>query len=176
MWAKSRFNTDGGYGGGQALLVAEESLAHKTAMGATTDAITFYKQDYTSSQPVGFISFNINVQGKYYPMVALRENGSWSNLSIYDIFLTKSDDWKTLCKKAGISPPDTLEELVADSAKLAVILGNSSATRFMLMCCTGDFMASAVTSDAFLYALGNSKYKEMVYTNEHWAKFLAMVA
>lgn len=56
-----------------------------------------------------------------------------------------------------------------------LIFANYEAVRHMVFNCTGDFMIASVRSDTFLTALANSQYREMVYVNEHWTKFLAMV-
>ena len=87
---------------------------------------------------------------------------------MYACFFCKTDDISGL-KSYGNSKSDIL----ANSADL---LSNESAVRYMIYNCTGDFMVSAIKSSVFLTALESSPYKEMVYANEHWAKFLAMVA
>ena len=95
---------------------------------------------------------------------------------LYNWALFKADDWQNLCEKAGVTAPSTIAELIADSASIAAILGSEDAVKFMIAQCTGDFMASAIQSDVFLTALNASPYKTLVQGNEHWAKFLAMVA
>jgi len=104
-----------------------------------------------------------------------RSTSRYSRASYYAVALFKPDDWQTLCAKAGVSAPSTLDELTADTTALTTILSNKSAVDFMAKRCTGDFMCAAVSTEAFLTALEASVYKEFVYANEHWAKFLAMV-
>ena len=101
----------------------------------------------------------------YYCAVNLRE-----------YFAVKADDAQMLCSMVGISQVSSLSDLIVDVEKISKILENENAVKFMVLRCTGDFMAYAVQSSTFLTALESSPYKELVYANEHWAKFLAMVA
>lgn len=96
-------------------------------------------------------------------------------LNMYMVVILKPDDWSTLGSIAGITVPLTLEEFVDDSSALETIMNNKDAVNFMIMQCTGDFMASAVQSSTFRNILNNSPYKDLVYANEHWAKFLSMI-
>lgn len=98
-----------------------------------------------------------------------------ASLSVSSLALYKADDWKTLCSKAGISAPANLTALISNASSIAAILNNESAVKFMVRKCTGDFMAAFVTSSACMSALASSPYKETVYANYHWSKFLAMV-
>lgn len=92
--------------------------------------------------------------------------------NIYMFALFKNDDIATLASKAGITA-SSITDILTNSSTL---LANESAVNFMCKKCTGDFMASAMASDTFLTALESSPYKNKVYANPHWAKFLAMVS
>ena len=86
--------------------------------------------------------------------------------------MVKSDDWETLCSKAGITPSSIDGVLTQSEA----ILSNKNAVQFMVSQCTGEFMVSAIQNSTFMTALNSSPYKTIVQGNEHWSKFLAMVA
>ena len=96
--------------------------------------------------------------------------------TVYAVALLKADDITTLCTKAGLTAPTDLATLIADSASIESILNSKDAVGFMTKQCTGDFMASFVESENCLTALDASPYKATIQANEHWAKFLAMVA
>lgn len=91
---------------------------------------------------------------------------------IYVVVLTKIDDWQTLAEKSGITA-SSIDDILTNSTTL---LSNKEAVNYMIYNCTGDFMARAVQSETFLTALNNSQYKTIIMANEHWAKFLNMVA
>lgn len=93
-------------------------------------------------------------------------------LSFKSWFLTEPDDWQTLASKAEISA-SSMSDLIANAETL---LSNKSAVEFMVYNCTGDFMVSALQSDTFLSALESSDNKNVVYENEHWAKFLNLLS
>lgn len=90
----------------------------------------------------------------------------------YNAFFTKADDWATLAQKAGITA-SSIGDILTNSTTL---LSNAEAVEFMIYNCTGDFMVSAVANSTFLTALNNSSYKTVIQANEHWNKFLNMVA
>ena len=92
--------------------------------------------------------------------------------TFYAACLTKSDKWHELAEKAGITA-SSISDVISSAETL---LSSRFAVIFMIYNCTGDFMVSAIQSSTFLSALESSPYKELVYANEHWAKFLAMVA
>ena len=96
-------------------------------------------------------------------------------LNMYAYFLTKEDDWKTLCEKANITNHTELNELINDTTGIRDILASRKTVYHMITQCTGDFMISFISNSNCLSALESSPYKDMVYANEHWAKFLAMV-
>lgn len=86
--------------------------------------------------------------------------------------VTGEDDWQTLANLAGITAT-SIEEVLINSETL---LSNENAVLFMVHNCTGNFMLAAIQSDTFLNALNNSPFKTIIYANEHWSKFLTMVA
>lgn len=106
--------------------------------------------------------------------ITIRLNAYLSSGEIYDIFFTKADDWQTLLSMAGVSAT-SLADFFSSASKIATLLSDESAVRIMLKKCTGDFMAQAVASQKFVTALESSPYNELIFDNEHWAKFLGMV-
>ena len=99
---------------------------------------------------------------------------AYSEENVYYAFLLKSDDWQTWLSKAGLSAA-SLADVMRDSTALTTLLSSHVATQYMLLQCTGDVMVSAIQSAAFKAALAASPYKDKIYANSHWAKFLAMV-
>ena len=93
-------------------------------------------------------------------------------LEINSVVLTKEDDFQTLADLAGITAGN-IDGVLINSTTL---LSNKQAVEYMIKQCTGDFMVSAVANETFLTALNNSQYKTIIMANEHWAKFLNMVA
>ena len=103
--------------------------------------------------------------------------GSYSNTdygvaNFSAVALFKEDDWQTLANIAAITA-NSVDDILINSN---VLLSSKEAIEFMIKQCTGDFMASAVASETFLTALNNSQYKTKIMANEHWAKFLSLVA
>lgn len=99
--------------------------------------------------------------------------GVYTN-NVYYLFLIQEDDWQTWLSKAGLSAA-SLGAVMSDAVMLETLLSSWGATNYMLKQCTGTVMASAIQSVAFKAALEASPYKDKIYTNTHWAKFLAMV-
>lgn len=99
-----------------------------------------------------------------------------SNLTaeLYSCFLTKPDNYQTLCQKANVSAPSTLTQLIADATKLRTIFSTDDAVNFMIAQCTGDFMASVIGDKTAFGLLGNSTYIGTIMQNEHWNKFITM--
>ena len=95
-----------------------------------------------------------------------------TTLYIYDVFMVKEDDWQTLANIAGITA-SSIDDILNNSSTL---LANKEAVDFMIYQCTGSFMASAIQSSTFLTALNSSLYNTIIQANEHWNKFLSMVA
>ena len=117
----------------------------------------------------------------YVMLVSANEGGTgsamkYADLTMWSAFAVKEDDWTAICDAVGLPIPADLATLMGDAEAFASILSNINAVRTMVSTCTGDFMANAVASETFLAALEASPYKELVYANEHWSKFLAMVA
>lgn len=133
---------------------------------STTNRITLF--DGTNSNVSGSVATK-NSGNMYF-------NFSASQCTCFAIALLKSDDWATLCTKAGISAPATLADLLSNGTSLNTILSSSDATDFMVARCTGTFMGGAMQSSTFVSALNASPYKSKVQANTHWAKFLAMIA
>ena len=123
----------------------------------------------------GLNSFSLEGNTGNYYFALFSVGHTTRSYKTYNVFLTKPDDINTLCSKAGVAPTD-LETLIADTASITAILNSASAVKFMVKNCTGDFMASFVASSTCLALLETSPYKTLVQSNEHWAKFLAMVA
>ena len=122
----------------------------------------------------GFASVDVNSTKSYYLIV-----GSWDNRGsgyFYNIWLTKPDNWQSICTKAGITTPSDITTLLDDTTSLTTIFSNRDAVEYMAKQCTGDFMASAVSSTTFKTALEVSPYKNIIKDNVHWAKFLAMAS
>lgn len=95
--------------------------------------------------------------------------------NIYDMFICKADDTETLATELSLSN-NTTDTILASSSDINILLGSEKAVRWMCALCTGDFMAKAVQTEAFVTAYVSSPYKSIIDANEHWAKFLAMVA
>lgn len=126
-----------------------------------------------TQQKKRILSFNIaDVSTSYY--IGFMDNYGEGGDKIFEAFVVKSDDWQTWLSKAGISAA-SLEAVMSDSAALTTLLSNRLATQYMLLQCTGDVMAAAIQSATFKAALETSPYKDKIYANPHWAKFLAMV-
>lgn len=121
-----------------------------------------------------FVKLNMSNQTASQLEYHLRNNwgGTSFELTFFSWFLAKADDWNGLAKFAGISA-SSMSDLLTKSTTL---LSTEDTVRYLVYNCTGTLMLEAIQSSAFLSALNSSPYKEMVYANEHWAKFLAMVA
>ena len=126
--------------------------------------------DETNRQPVFWYSFYKTSTGSGYIKKCWRGNYQKGNLIA--ITMTKADDFQTLANIAGITA-SSIDNILTNSATL---LSNKEAVEFMIFNCTGDFLAKAIMSENFLTALNSSTYKTKVYANEHWAKFLNMLA
>lgn len=108
--------------------------------------------------------------------------GCWayaSMIAVDLVFLVKQDNWQTLYDMVGLGS-DQYDETTYlptdDITNAEVILNSEEAVDFMIHNCTGSFMIDAINNDNFLTALSNSPYKTKIYANEHWNKFLAIVA
>ena len=97
-------------------------------------------------------------------------------ITMYNAWLTKSDNWQQLCAIANVTTPSDIATLLADTTSLTTIFNNENAVEYMAKQCTGDFMAEAVQSTTFKTVLDASPYKNIIEDNVHWAKFLAMTS
>ncbi len=122
--------------------------------------------------------YNFSVNESYYPAIMVTDNQNSAYGSVYNMFLLKQDEWQTLCAKAGLNSDDYTDEatLCADSTAITAILSSKSAVQYMIYNCTGSFMGEFIANDDCLTALNNSSYKTIIQANEHWNKFLNMVA
>ena len=111
------------------------------------------------------------MSGKHY--VGVGTNFTYTE-KYYMLCIVKADNWQTWLSKAGLSAA-SLADVMRDSTALTTLLSSHVATQYMLLQCTGDVMVSAIQSAAFKAALAASPYKDKIYANSHWAKFLAMV-
>ena len=151
--------------------LAFTSTAPKIVDAENPGSATSYYLQNKGAYEKAIKCLSLSVTGSLYPCFASKQVNSY----FYALFLTKPDDWATLCEMAGLTPPSTLSKLIANSDMLNAILSDGKATSYMVSRCTGDFMAAAIASTTFLTVLAASANKEMVYANPHWAKFLAMV-
>ena len=99
-------------------------------------------------------------------------------IDLYNLILCKQDNWEELCTLAGLTSSDYTDEatLCADSTAISTILNNKEAVKYMIYNCTGSFMAEFIASSTALTNLNDSTYKTLIHANEHWSKFLNMVA
>lgn len=131
-----------------------------SGIGKNVNAINFsdYITDYSTTELyAGFIA---NTQDYI------------CNAKAYALAFFKEDDWQTLASIAGITA-NSINDILTNSSTL---LSNEEAVNYMTYNCTGSFMASAVASETFLTALNSSAYNTTIQANEHWNKFLSMVA
>lgn len=107
----------------------------------------------------------------YFRLSAVRNNSNYSSLKLYAFCLLKPDPWDILASIANIQAVSISDIL----NKSDVLLSSNEAVLYMINGCTGDFMASAISSQTFMTVLESSPYKDLVYANKHWSKFLSMV-
>lgn len=131
---------------------------------------------YSLSKPMTFdkpASYGV-VKIKVY------NGGAYSNsvnqTTVYSVGMYGADDWGQLCNIAGVSAPSTLAALLADASACKKILASPEAVNYMCLNCNGEFLFKAMASSTFMAALAASEFNSAVYANEHWAKFLALVA
>jgi len=113
-----------------------------------------------------------NVTNSMYIASYQNADGAAFTYYVYEVALFKADDWATLANLAGITAT-SIDDIINNCT---TVLSNKDAVEFMIYNCTGDFMVNAIHSTTFLTALNNSQYKTKIWANEHWAKFLNMVA
>ena len=110
--------------------------------------------------------------GKIYVCPSVSNPKSAVTLYIYEIAFVKEDDYSKLASLIGLTANNVLDILT----NAETLLNNKNAVNFMLKQCTGSFMVQAIQNSIFLTALENSPYKTIIQANEHWNKFLNMVA
>lgn len=108
-----------------------------------------------------------------YPAMQYANWGTAGTYKIYfySAFLAKADNWQELANKAGIEAT-SINDILTNSQAL---LSNERAVLYMIYNCTGDFMMSAIDNSTFMSALQSSEYKDLVYDNEHWSKFISII-
>ena len=117
------------------------------------------------------ITSNSNTNVKFGAFANSNSNATYINL--YEVWLTKEDDYATLASKAGVSA-SSIDDLLNNNS--STILNNKNSVKYMIYNCTGDFMAKAITNSTFISAYKNSPYKSVIDANDHWAKFLSFVS
>lgn len=160
----------GDYKGSIYLRASKEKYDSWDKSSSLTDLFMIQTTTTTNTTVVSADISNIYQAGYFSIRPSLGGDGTTNYVTIF-----KSDDLNLLCQYAEISTPADPETLVSDAASVAAIFHSGTAVLFMTESCTGDFMCAAIQSPVFLAALDASPYKELVYANEHWAKFLAMV-
>lgn len=98
-----------------------------------------------------------------------------SEVYVYNWFLTKPDNYTLWADKAELTATD-LDTLVADEASMGVLMNSKEAIKYMVKQCTGTAMVAVLQSDVAKAALAASPYLNTVIGNEHWAKFIMMLA
>ena len=119
-----------------------------------------------------------NLDGGYPCFANYCMTQEYSSVKVYSMYLVKGDNWQELCTIAGLDQSNFADEnaLCSDNIAITTILNNEKAVNFMIYNCTGTFMYYFIRNSNCLTALNNSQYKTMIQANEHWAKFLSMVA
>lgn len=105
-------------------------------------------------------------------------NSTATFIDLYNLAILKQDNWQELCAIAGLTSSDYTDEatLCANSTAISTILNNKEAVKYMIYNCTGTFMTEFINSSVALEELNNSTFKTTIQANEHWNKFLNMVA
>lgn len=148
-----------------------DTLYNKDGLGINYGTFTKAKAFTTLGNYIAVLDISEISTNLYYTFwVADSANKAYA--SVYNSFLVKQDDWQPLANLANITA-SSIDDILTNSTTL---LSNKNAVEFMIYQCTGDFMAKAIQSETFLTALNNSQYKTIIMANEHWAKFLNMVA
>lgn len=95
---------------------------------------------------------------------------------VYTLCVFQDDDWQAWLSAADLDAGSygSLNDVMQDAAALGVLLASRAAASYMIFQCTGSVMVSAIQSRTFLEALDSSPYKDKIYANEHWGKFLTM--
>ena len=101
------------------------------------------------------------------------DNVASVTVNVYGIWFTYADNWEELNTILNTSETSIVDLLNNHSTDL---LANQQAVTYMLKNCTGDFLTAAIFNSTFMTALGTSPYKDAVYANDHWSKFLTIAS
>lgn len=148
------------------------TIQYKTGWSHSGNTWQVYYNVNPSSASKFLLDTVISAKGNYYVSFFIDDSNDNAYINLYNMALIKNDDWQTLANLAGITA-SSIDDILTKSATL---LSKKSAVEFMIKQCTGSFMVSAIQSETFLTALNNSAYNTTIQANEHWNKFLAMVA
>lgn len=122
---------------------------------------------------------SINTSDYYFYSYTSDEGTSTKmETNFYEIFIVKRDDYSILCALAGLDASIYTSEnaICSNNEAITAILNSKKAVDFMIYNCTGTFLVKFIQNSVSLLALEASPYKTLIYNNEHWAKFLSMVA
>lgn len=113
-----------------------------------------------------------------YLYQGIRGGSTVDKAIIYSMFLVKQDNWQELCDIAGLNSSDYTDEaeLCTNSDAINTILQNEKAVDYMVYFCTGTFMYNFIRNSANITAINSSPYYDKILNNEHWNKFINMVA
>ena len=112
----------------------------------------------------------IKISGSYYPILYQNYDATSGNETIYAFWLFETDKWGELCQLMGVSASSVSDAI----SHASDILNNETYVDYMLSNCTGEFMNFAVQDSSFMSVLLSSPYKDKIYANDIWSKFLAM--
>lgn len=112
----------------------------------------------------------IKISGSYYPILYQNYDSKSGNETIYAFWLFETDKWGELCQLMGVSA-SSVNDAISHASD---ILNNKTYVDYMLSNCTGEFMNFAVQDSSFMSVLSSSPYKDKIYANDIWSKFLAM--
>lgn len=153
----------------QVLIASSKTM--RTGLG-TPNAVQFFGAESTPGYK-GLMLGDISAYDYDY-IFAMSENADNRSAKMYSLFIAKPDDWQTLCLLAGVAAPASVTDLVADTEALTGIFNNESAAVFAAKNCTGEFMATCLTSPDAISVINASEYRDVVYASADWAKFLAV--
>lgn len=156
----------------QVLIASSKTM--RTGLG-TPNAVGFFGAESTPGYK-GLMLGDISAYDYDY-VFAMSENANNRSAKMYSLFIAKPDDWQTLCTKLGLDSSAYADEsaLCSDSNAMSSLMSNTSALEWMVLNCTGSFMASFISSNIALSAYSSSTNRGILNNNEHWRKFLDMV-
>lgn len=102
-------------------------------------------------------------------------NSGNSEIWLYNCAAINADDTAMLASLCGLTNTTT-SDILASSTDIATLFSTQRNVKILARLCTGDFMATAIGNSDFMSAYSASAQKTILDANEHWAKFLAMVA